>query len=127
MQMQEDLEKREQANLEQSPVDALSFLADRNRRSKIGTSLQEIIDQILVCWGGPGELAKAFYDQYRVARPGSMMRSRALEKMLELIKVYQQLYGNQDEVEEMDEQEARAELRSLMQELHSAGGDAGVH
>jgi hypothetical protein len=83
------------------------------------TTLEEVVEQILAYWGGPAELARAFYEQYQVAKPGSMIRGRALEKVLELMKVYQQMYGGTDEIDDMDEGEARAELKRVIAELQA--------
>jgi allophanate hydrolase subunit 1 len=67
-------------------------------------------------------LARAFYEQYHVAKPGTMIRERALEKVLELVKTYRQLYGDDDDVEHLDEGEARAELKELLRELQAEHG-----
>lgn len=115
-------DSRQEELTKDSPAYVIGNLVDKRAARKQGITLQEVVEQIMACWGGPAELAKAFYDQYRVAKPGSMIRGRALERMLELIKVYQQLYGHRDDVDEMDEQEARAELKQLLGELNGSTG-----
>jgi hypothetical protein len=43
---------------------------------------------------------------------------------MELIKVYQMIYGRQDDIDDLDEDEARAELRAIVQELQDPGASA---
>jgi len=118
--LQESQSQDKQTEIATNPTSAMETMLDRQSHRKQGVTLQEVVEQIMACWGGPAELARAFYDQYTVAKPGSMIRGRALEKMLELVRVYQQLYGKTDDIDDLDEAEARAELKTLMREINDA-------
>jgi len=121
-QVVEEVEQQEEETLRTDPLAGLSSILGDGSQRPSRTSLEEVVEQILAYWGGPAQLARAFYEQYHVAKPGSMIRGRALEKVLELMKVYQQMYGQGDDVDELSEDDIKAELKRILGEMQADGG-----
>lgn len=78
--------------------------------------LQEIIEAIIVEWGGPKEFAGSFHDTYINAKAGSAVRARMLEKCIDLMKINTQMFGEDDELDGLDDEQ----LMSFVQETFGA-------
>jgi hypothetical protein len=80
-------------------------------------TLEDIIQRIVEKFGGSSEFADMFFNTFMDAKKGTMIRSRMLEKVLDLMKVNAQLFPSGDNLEDMSEDELKAAMASVMRSV----------
>ncbi len=109
-----------------SKIDILKKTVGRRKRVP---HLSEVIEQIITEWGGAELLAKSFRETYLSAAKGSMVRARMLERIMDLMKLNAQMYGSEDEFDDMAEDDLvafiKAEATGVFQELSGEAKQEG--
>jgi hypothetical protein len=112
--------KRRRDALEKIERDACKTLID-----KAGTGganvphSAELLEQLMVYFGGVNGYAAMFAKQYHEAPPGGSMRTRMLETMTRLVAANTAMGGAQKPVSMMTDDELEAELNGKLQEVAS--------